>query len=144
MTARFYVAVIHICLLVSMCIHVHTFVSLCVYCFLMFEDLTEDWLVKWVASWNKVYIVIPIYYHFFLLSGIQSGRFCLYLDWYNSAMYFFTDKLINNTETFVNTLFFLIKRKLMNGMMWEVFIMLPNPAHFYANYVTNRAWYSTH
>jgi len=32
-------------------------------------------------------------------------------------MYFFTDKLINNTETFVNTLFFLIKRKLMNGMM---------------------------
>ena len=28
-------------------------------CFLLFEALVEDWrVVKWVTSWNKVFIII--------------------------------------------------------------------------------------
>ena len=36
------------------------FQSLCVYCFLLFEAPVEDWRVKWVASWNKVFDIILI------------------------------------------------------------------------------------
>ena len=50
-----------ICSIVNFCVYMYIRLSVSVTCFLLFEAFVEDWHVKRVASWNKVFNILYYY-----------------------------------------------------------------------------------
>jgi len=86
---RFYDTVIEkdmclICSIVNLYVYMYIRLSVSVTCFLLFEALVEDWHVKRVASWNKVFISINFFYKMsitlfgclFLINSSKSSYTC--------------------------------------------------------------------